>query len=184
MRFLYLLMFSFLFFLFSCNKTNEYDNMLTNLEDRLNQLNDNVISINSNIDEIDEKLIKLNEKINIISKDNALIKQNRNKLDFSKNPTILSDTLISHQPIDFEKLFYDNYSISELRKRTCDLKNIKNNKVIRFEKEQEIRINPSLKNTDVQIYKILEIDKIKRYVKLLNLNYNKEFKLLFETDRQ
>ena len=49
-----------------------------------------------------------------------------------------------------------------------------------FYRGEEIKIFSSLKDSAHQIYKILEIDKTRRYVKLINLNYNQEFKLLLK----
>lgn len=178
MRFNCLLSFSFLFFLFSCNENDGHDLMITHLDDRLVLLNDNIISINSSIDKIDKKLIELNKKINLISNNNSFKANIESQSDISNNSVITNPT------IDFEKLFYDNYSISKLSYITCDLKNIKNNEIKKFNRGEEIKIFSSLNDTTHQIYKILEIDKIRRYVKIINLNYNEEFKLLFETDRQ
>ena len=178
MRFNYLLSFSFLLFLYSCNDNSDHDLLITHLDDRLVLLNDNIISMNLSIDKIDKKLIELNQKINSISNDVSLKSNVEIQSDISNNSEI------SVPEIDFEKLFYDNYSISKLSYITCDLRNIKNNEIKKFHRGEEIKIFSSLKDSALQIYKILEIDKTRRYVKLINLNYNQEFKLLFETDRQ
>ena len=178
MRFNYLLSFSFLFFLFSCNENNDHDGIITHLDDRLSILNENIMSINLSIDKMDKELIELNKKINLLSNDFS------NKTNLASQSYINNNSVIATAPLDFEKLFYDNYSISSISHRTCGLKNIKTNKIKNFKKGEEIKIFPSTKDTTQQIYKILELDRIKGYVKLINLNYNEEFKLLFKTDRQ
>ena len=84
--------------------------------------------------------------------------------------------------VNAELIFNDNYSISSLSVLTCVLRNISENKVQRFYNGDEITINYS--DSLILEYKILEINRSKRYIRVQSINYDKEFKLLYNIDSQ
>ena len=69
--------------------------------------------------------------------------------------------------VDVEKLFINSFEISSLSVLTCTLRSISENKVLRYYKGDKIIIKDDLGN---QEYTIQEINKIRRFVRIKNIN--------------
>ena len=79
------------------------------------------------------------------------------------------------QFIDPEELFKAKFSISSLSVLTCTLRDIDKNQIQRFYKKELVEIN---NNNILEQYLILEINKLKRSIKVKSINYNKDFIVL------
>ena len=157
-------------FLFSCNLDNNNDVAISNLEDRLVELNNQISSLNLDINRLDSIITNQLTIIELLS-DSTFTMIDSN----SDSNAIESDDLIEEQDINTinpEELFKEKFSISSLSVLTCTLRDINKNKVARFYKEDLIEI---ANNDMVEQYLILEINKLKKFIKVKSVNYDIEF---------
>ena len=165
------------FLLFSCNKNNDNDVAIFDLENRLANLNNQINSINLDINRLDS-LISNELKIFKLLADSTLT------LDIKYLTANNLDSSIKKEPInliDPEILFKQKYAISSLSVLTCTLRNIEKNKIERFYKEDIVEIN----NANIlEQYSILEINKLKRFIKIKSINYNIEFIMYMDMDQE
>ena len=169
----------------SCFDEKNYDVEISNIDDRLIMLNDQLSSINSDIINLDIRISNLlNQSIqSSIYTDNDSLDNNQ-KISIGENLSDLGTKINNNLPVvvDAELIFKDNYSISSLSVLTCVLRNISENKVQRFYNGDEITIN--YKDSLILEYKILEINRSKRHIRVQSINYDKEFMLLYNIDSQ
>ena len=76
------------------------------------------------------------------------------------------------ESVDPELLFKEKFSISSLSVLTCALRDVDKNKILRFYKEDLIEID---NNGIVEEFSILEINKLKKFIKVKSINYEIEF---------
>ena len=164
-------------FLFSCNfENNNNDVAISNLEDRLVELNNQILNLNLDISRLDSSINNQLLIIRLLTDSSFILPYNNSETETSVNEDTVS--------IDPEKLFKEKFSISSLSVLTCTLKNIEKNRVERFYKEDLVKINrySSNNNQIVEEYIILEINKLKRFIKVKSVNYDVEFLMYMDTE--
>ena len=160
-----------LFFLFiSCSENKNYDVAISNLEDRLISLNEEIININLDINRLDNRIT--DELTNLVLVDDSSIEFSDNSLPESTIKSVVVEEEINF--VDPENLFKETYSIHRLSKLTCSLTNKNKNKNESFYNGDFVKIN---NDGSIEEYKILDINRSERYIKIKSINYNREFNL-------
>lgn len=164
----YLLIIFSSFFIVSCNNPKDYDIEINKIEDRLAQISSQLNDLNLDIERLDKLLMSTFERLQKQQTDSI-----NSSFDIQSEFNTI-DTLFNNQSlvVDVEKLFINSFEISSLSVLTCTLRSISENKVLRYYKGDKIIIKDDLGN---QEYTIQEINKIRRFVRIKNINYDTEF---------
>ena len=159
-------------FLFSCNFDNNNNNdvAIAELENRLIDLNNQIMDLNSNIERLEDNIANTQVSILALLSDSTFIlPKHLRKQDVSEIEDKIDEEMNSVNP---ELLFKEKFSISSLSVLTCALRDVDKNKILRFYKEDLIEID---NNGIVEEFSILEINKLKKFIKVKSINYEIEF---------
>ena len=171
-----------LFLALACYKDTNYDVEISSLDDRLVILNDKISNINSDILNLDQRLAEISNQIKIMND-----KSSQEAPTFTSEVYSVIDSSFTNldndttKAVDPEKLFNETYSIKRLSKNSCGLRNIQDNKVQSFYNGDKIIIPYE---NSIQEYQIKEINRVKRFILIHNINFDIQFKFLYIIDSQ
>tara|TARA_B100001540_G_C15697492_1_gene592221 strand:+ start:230 stop:778 length:549 start_codon:yes stop_codon:yes gene_type:complete len=167
----------FILFLFSCNENNQDNDVaISELEKRFVDLNNQISSLNLDISRLDSTISSELKILKVLS--DSTFKLANNYSEIKKDQNSFKSKKVNF--IDPEKLFKEKFNIITLSVLTCTLRDIDENKIVRFYKEDLVEV---LNDDTIEQYSIIDINRTERFIKVKSINYNKEFILYMDIEQ-
>ena len=167
----------FILFLFSCNENNQDNDVaISELEKRFVDLNNQISSLNLDISRLDSTISSELKILKVLS--DSTFKLANNYSEIKKDQNSFKSKKVNF--IDPEKLFKEKFNIITLSVLTCTLRDIDENKIVRFYKEDLVEV---LNDDMIEQYSIIDINRTERFIKVKSINYNKEFILYMDIEQ-
>ena len=167
----------FLLFLFSCNENrSDNDVAIFELEKRFVDLNNQISNLNLDISRLDSTISSELKILKVLS--DSTFKLANNYSEIKKDENSFKSEKVNF--INPEELFKKKFNIITLSVLTCTLRDIDENKIVRFYKEDLVEV---LNDGMIEQYYVIEINRTERFIKVKSINYNKEFILYMDIEQ-